>query len=405
MGKTFAEKVIARKCGYEVSAGETVIVEVDVALASDTTAPLTIKAFTEMGGKRVRKPDQTVFVIDHATPCPNEKIANLHQFIRNFSREQGIILYDQGEGVCHQLMIEQGHVKEGDIVLGADSHTCTYGGIGALATGVGSTDLGAVLLTGKTWLRVPPSVKIVLEGNLPAHVTAKDVSLYLIGQLTIDGATYACVEFTGSAVEKFTLDERMTICNMAVEMGAKAGITTPAIKNPQLKPDGDAFYEKVLHYDLSNLVPQLACPHNVDNVVPAKEKAGVPIQQAYIGSCTNGRLSDLAVAAAILKNKRVASDVRLVISPASRNVYLEAMKRGYIQQLVEAGATVLPPGCGPCVGTLGGIPGDGEVVISTTNRNFKGRMGNNKACIYLASPATVAASVLTGVITSPEEVV
>ncbi len=405
MGHTFAEKVIAKKIGRDVEAGQTIVVDVDVAMATDTTSPLAIKAFQEMGGKLVKKPTKTFFIIDHATPCPNRNIANLHSFIRDFAKKQGVILYDHNEGICHQIMIEKNHVKEGDIVTGADSHTCSYGAVGAFAIGVGSTDLAAVLLTGKTWLRVPESIKIEVHGELDKYVTAKDVVLYIIGQLTIDGATYNSVEYTGSTFSKFSLDERFTVCNMTVEIGAKNGVMLQTVKDQELQPDGNAVYKKILKFNASDIEPVIACPHSVDNVIRVHEKKGQKIDQVYIGSCTNGRLSDIGVVSDILQGKKVAPWVRLIVSPASKQVYLEAINKGYIQKLINAGALIIPPGCGPCVGTLGGIPGDNEVVISTTNRNFLGRMGNNKAFIYLASPLTAAASALTGFITHPEEVI
>lgn len=405
MGYTFAEKIISKKSGRQVSAGELAIVKVDIAMATDTTAPLTIKAFKEMGGIQVKHPAKTVFVIDHATPTPNEKISNLQQLMRKFAIEQNLVLYDQGDGICHQLLIEHGHVQSGDLVLGADSHTCTYGAIGALSTGVGSTDLGAVLLTGKSWLRVPESIKVVMTGKLGKYVTAKDVVLAMAGKLTADGATYASLEFCGPGADTLSIDDRMTIANMAIEMGAKNGVFTAQIHDESLQPDPDATYINEYHFNLAEVEPMLACPHQVDNVATVQAKVGTIINQAFLGSCTNGRLSDLAIAAEILKGKRVAEGIRLIVAPASRKILLEAMAQNYIQQLVAAGATILPPGCGPCVGTLGGIPADGDVVISTTNRNFKGRMGNNKAFVYLASPVTVAVSALLGKIANPEEVI
>jgi 3-isopropylmalate/(R)-2-methylmalate dehydratase large subunit len=404
MGFTFAEKIISRKSGRQVRAGDTAIAEVDVSMVSDTTGPLAIQAFREMGGTQVKKTAQTVFVIDHATPTPNEKIANLQQMLRVFAGEQKLVLYDQGDGVCHQLMLEKGHVRSGQLVLGADSHTCTYGAVGSFASGVGSTDLGAVLLTGKAWLRVPESAQVNLSGVLPPFSTAKDLVLRMAGRLTADGATYLAMEFGGAAAEAMNLDDRMVIANMAVEMGAKTGVFLCAIEDVELRPDSGATYRIRLDFDLSETVPMLACPHTVDNVAPVSEKAGLEIHQAYLGSCTNGRLNDIAAAAQILRGRQVAPGVRMLVAPASRTVLLEAIRKKYISQLVEAGATILPPGCGACVGTLGGIPCDGDVVVSTTNRNFKGRMGNNKAFIYLASPLTVAASALTGRVTDPREV-
>lgn len=404
MGFTFSEKVMIKKLRRPVHAGENIIVDVDVAMASDTTGPLAIQAFREMGGVKLAKPKGTVLVLDHATPCPNQKIANLHKLIREFSNEQDSFLYDINAGVCHQIMIENEHVKEGFIVIGADSHTCSYGAVGAFATGVGSTDLAAVLLTGKTWLRVPETIRVALKGELRPGVTAKDVILTIIGDLTSDGATYQAVEYAGDGFEKFTIEEASTVCNMTVEMGAKTGVFIPALTDPELIPDPDAIYKKVITYNADEIEPSLACPHNVDNYAAVEKVKGTKIDQVYIGSCTNARLSDLKIAADILRGKRIADGLRLIICPASAKVLKAAIKEGYVTDLMDAGAVFITPGCGLCVGTLGGVPSDGEVIVSTTNRNFLGRMGNNKASIYLASPATAAASALKGEIADPREV-
>lgn len=404
MGFTFAEKIISKKAGREVHANDCVVVDVDVMMASDTTGPMTIKAFREMGGSKVAKPEKTVFIIDHATPCPNERIASLHKLIREFCAEQGCVLYDQNNGVCHQVMLENDVVKRGDLVLGGDSHTCSYGSIGAFSTGVGSTDLGAAVLTGKTWLRVPETTRIELEGELPKGVFAKDVILRLIGDLRADGVTYESVEFAGSGFDRFTKEEATTVCNMVIEMGGKNGVFLSALMGSNLMPDEDAVYKNVLRYKAEDFEPMLSCPHTVDNVCRVADVKNQKVDVVYIGSCTNGRISDLATAAEILRGKKVAPGVRLTVCPASNKVLLEAMQKGYIKDFIDAGAMISTPGCSLCVGTLGGVPADGEVVLSTTNRNFKGRMGNNKAFIYLGSPATAAASALTGKITSPKEV-
>lgn len=404
MGFTFAEKIIAKKAGREVHTNDCVVVDVDVMMASDTTGPMTIKAFREMGGVKVAKPEKTVFIIDHATPCPNERIASLHKLIREFCSEQGCVLYDQNNGVCHQVMLENKVVNCGDLVLGGDSHTCSYGSIGAFSTGVGSTDLGAAVLTGKTWLRVPETTRIELEGHLPEGVYAKDVILKLIGDLRADGVTYESVEFAGESFDRFTKEEATTVCNMVIEMGGKNGVFLNALRDTDLLPDGDAIYKKVLHYRAENFVPMLSRPHTVDNVCCVTDVKDQNVDIVYIGSCTNGRIGDLAVAAEILRGKKVAPGVRLTVCPASNKVLIEAMQRGYIKDFIDAGAMISTPGCSLCVGTLGGVPADGEVVLSTTNRNFKGRMGNNKAFIYLSSPATAAASALKGKITDPREV-
>lgn len=406
MGQTVAEKIISRHSGRDVFAGDLTIVDVDGVMASDTTAPLTIRAFQDMGGEHVWDSSKVTFVIDHASPPPNELIANLHALMREFAKKQNIRLYDVGEGICHQLMIEKKHVKPGELILGADSHTCTYGALGAFSTGVGSTDLAGVLLTGKTWLKVPESIKIELNGRLPDGVSAKDLILFLVGQLGIDGANYKSIEFTGEAIESLTLDSRMTIANMAIEMGAKAGLVSTtglSLDYPfeSLEPDLDAVYDQVYRFDVSQLEPQISIPHSPDDVKNISEVIGVHIQQAFLGSCTNGRLVDLHEAAQILKGKKIHPDVRMLIAPASKDVFLDALKDGTVEDLTEAGATFLTSGCGPCVGTHLGVPGNNETVISSSNRNFRGRMGNRNSNVYLASPAVVAYSALLGKIADP----
>lgn len=404
MGKTFAEKILSIKAGYPVTAGDITIVDVDVMMASDTTGPMTIKAFKDMEGMHLAKPEKTVFILDHATPCPNEKIAALHKLIRDFSIEQKCVFFEQNNGVCHQVMVENNLVKEGDLVLGADSHTCSYGAVGSFATGVGATDLGAAILTGKTWMRVPETTKIVLNGQLPSGVFAKDVILKIIGDLTSSGATYEAIEFTGEGFDAFSEEEALTVCNMVIEMGAKNGVFVRALHQTDLQPDEDAVYKRVLFYQAEEFVPMVACPHTVDNVRPVSDLQDINVDVVYIGSCTNARLSDFMAAADILRGRTVYPGVRLIICPASNRVLLEAIQKGYIQDLVKAGAMINASGCSLCVGTLGGVPADGETVLSTSNRNFKGRMGNNKAFIYLSSPATAAASALTGRITDPRRV-
>ena len=403
-GYSFAEKLIARKAGHAVRAGETAIVDVDVMMGSDTTLPIAIEVFRRMGGTALSKPDKTFAVIDHATPCPNERIAKLHAMIRSFCAESGANLFDQNYGICHQVMVEQGCVKEGDLVLGADSHTCSYGAVGAFSTGIGSTDLAAAMLTGKTWVRVPESLRVTLDGTLPEGVFAKDAILGIIRDVTSSGATYMAIEYDGDGFARFTLDEALTVCNMSVEMGAKSGVFVPALHDPDLLPDADARYASTLHYQAKDLEPMVSCPHTVDNVKPVTEVAGQKVDVVYLGSCTNARASDFAVAAAILRGKKIAKGVRMIMAPASMKVLRAAMDAGDIQTLLDAGAIMLPAGCGLCVGTLGGIPGNGEIVMSTTNRNFLGRMGNNQSSIFLGSPATAAASALTGKITDPRSV-
>ncbi|MCL4868599.1 MAG: 3-isopropylmalate dehydratase large subunit [Anaerolineae bacterium] len=404
MGYTVAEKIIANHVGEPVHAGEVHMVPVDGVMATDTTAPLAIKAFREMGGARLWDPARVSLVIDHASPPPNERIANLHKLMRAFAQEMGCRLYDVGEGICHQLMVDNGHVRPGDIFLGADSHTPTYGALGAFAVGVGSTDLAAVWLTGKTWLKVPQSLKIELNGQLSPGVTAKDVILHLVGQVGIAGATYEAVVFTGTAIPSLTLASRMTLANMVAEMGGKTalvemtGLTLPYPFTP-IWPDAAAAYRTTLTLDISTLRPQIAIPHSPDKVVAIDAVLGRKIDTAFIGSCTNSRLEDLQAAAAVLKGRRIAPHTRLLVAAASKQVFNQALQDGTIAILSQAGATFITSGCGPCVGTHLGVPGDGEVVISTANRNFRGRMGNPNAEIYLASPAVVAAAAAAGEIT------
>jgi len=415
LGKTIAEKILSRKSGQDAHAHDLVVASVDFMMGQDGTAPLAIRVFEEMGGKKVFAPGRAALVIDHSAPSPLEGVSALHHLMREFAGKQGMILYDVGEGVCHQLLPEKGHVGPGSLVIGADSHTCTYGALNAFATGVGSTDLAAALISGKMWFRVPETIKFICHGHLPPGVSAKDLILYLIGQVTADGATYMATEYTGEAIQALSVDARFTIANMAIEMGAKAGLMEADEKVWEwvkergkgdfegVSADPDAVYARILEYDVGRLEPQVAKPHRVDNVAPVGEVAGTPIQQAVLGTCTNGRLEDLRIAAQILTGRKVHPGVRLIVASASRSVFLEAMDEGVIQELVRAGAAVVTPGCGPCVGTHNGIPADGETVISTANRNFKGRMANNKAFIYLASPATVAASAIAGEIADPRE--
>lgn len=419
MGQTIIEKILSRASGKKATAGEIVVAKVDYVMAQDGTAPLAIQSFERMEGKRVFDPERVHFVIDHSAPSPTEGISNLHKLMRDFAREHGCRLYDIGDGVCHQVMVESGKVGPGCVVVGADSHTCTYGALNAFATGVGSTDLAAALISGHMWFKVPETLRIVCHGILPRGVYAKDLILYLIGDLTADGATYMAVEYTGEAISALSQEGRFTVANMAVEMGAKAGLMEADEKTlawiavhggkPEdftpVAPDPDAVYAAVREYDVSTLEPQVAKPHRVDNVAPLSSVAGLKIDQAFIGTCTNGRLEDLRVAAEILAGRKVHPRTRLIVAPASRRIYLAAMREGVLTTLVEAGAAVVTPGCGPCVGTHNGVPADGEVVISTANRNFKGRMGNRNAEIYLASPAAVAAAAVAGEIVDPREFV
>lgn len=401
MGKTVVEKILSKHSGRELKAGDLALCNVDFLMASDTTAPIAMRSFNEMGGAKVANPQNIAFIIDHAAPAPNQLIANLHSGMREFVKEQNIIFHDVGEGVCHQLVVENGYVKPGDLVLGADSHTCTYGALGALATGVGSTDLAAAMMTGQSWFKVPGTIRINLNGKLPQGVYAKDLILYLVGKFGSDGATYQSIEFYGDALEELSLESKLTIANMVVEMGAKNGIICDS--STGMYSDSDAEYSKVVDVDLSALVPYVAKPHSVDNLASIEEVAGITINQGYLGSCTNGRIEDIRVAAKILKGNKVKEGIRFYVTPASKDVYMKALKEGLVEILIDAGAIFITPGCGACVGTHNGIPGNGENVISSTNRNFRGRMGNNQSFVYLASPATVAASVITGKITDPRE--
>ena len=406
MNQTISEKILSQHAGKPVKAGDIAIVRVDGVMATDATAPFAIKAFRQMGGKKLWDVERVSLIIDHASPAPNETVANLHKLMRDFSAETGCRLYDIGEGICHQLMVENAHVKPGDLFLGADSHTPTYGALSAFGIGVGSTDLAATMLTGKTWLKVPKTIKITLNGALKKGVTAKDLILFLVKELGVEGANYQAVEFTGETIQSMTLASRMAIANMSSEMGAKTGLVDPTgldLWYP-FEPtfaDSDAEYIRELTFDVSALRPQIAKPHSPENVVAIDEVLGTKIQYAFIGSCTNTRLEDLHAAAQVLKGKKLTS-TRLIIAPASKKVFNDALKDGTIQILSDAGATFITSGCGPCVGSHLGVPGDGEVVISSTNRNFQGRMGNPKALVYLGSPAVVAASALAGEIVEPE---
>lgn len=415
MGQTIIEKILSAHSGQKAFANEIVVAEVDFVMGQDGTSPLAIKAFENMQGKEVFDQSKVAFVIDHSAPSPLEGVSALHKLMREFSLAKGFKMFDIGEGVCHQLIPETGKVGPGSLVIGADSHTCTYGALNAFSTGVGSTDLAGGLISGKMWFKVPETIKFICNGKLPKGVYSKDLILYLIGELTADGATYMSTEFSGEAISSLSMEARFTISNMAIEMGAKAGIMDADEKTfawlkqhgdanfEAVKADSDAKYAQIKEYDVSNLEPQIARPHRVDNVCPISEVLGTPIQQAFIGTCTNGRLEDLHIAASILDGKKISKNLRFIVAPASKKIYLEAMRDGTLEKLVLAGAAVVTPGCGPCVGTHNGVPSDGENVISTANRNFKGRMGNGNAFIYLASPATVAASALTGKISDPRE--
>jgi 3-isopropylmalate/(R)-2-methylmalate dehydratase large subunit len=414
-GKAIAEKVLSAHAGTDARAGDIVVADVDFVMGQDGTSPLAIKALERMGVEKVFDPAKVALVIDHSSPSPLEGVSALHTMMREFGARTGAKVYDVGCGVCHQLVPEQGHVVPGDLVVGCDSHTCTYGALNVFSTGVGSTDGAAAMASGKLWFRVPETMRFTLNGVLPAGVFSKDVILHIAGMIGADGATYMAIEFDGPVIDAMSVEARMTVSNMAIEVGAKAGLMRADAKTlawydgrgrrrpAPVSPDADAEYAVTHSLDLSALTPQVAKPHSVDNVSPIADVEGTPIQQGFLGTCTNGRLEDLGIAAGILKGRKVDPDVRFIVAPASKQVYLDAMAAGYIQTLVEAGAAVVTPGCGPCVGTHNGVPSDGENVISTANRNFRGRMGNSNAFIYLGSPATVAASVIEGRITDPRK--
>ena len=401
-GKTIAEKILSAHSGKDLRAGDIAYCSVDKLMAHDANGPLAIQAFRKMNGTRVVNPQNVYFIMDHGCPAPYERIANLQKMMREFAAEQSIHFLEGGEGVCHQLMLEKGYVCEGELVLGTDSHTCTYGAVGAFSTGVGATDMGVALLTGKNWFKVPESIRVTLTGELCEHCEAKDIILTLLGIIGAAGANYRSLELYGTYFETCTLADKMTIANMIVEMGGKCGFICDSSR--KIHADPDARYVKEYCLDLAQVVPCVAKPHLVDNYAPVSEVAGTKIDCAFLGSCTNGRLQDLHAAAKLLSGKQVAKGVRLIVAPASRDVMTAATEDGTLETLLKAGAVIFPPGCGVCVGTHGGVPADTEVAISTANRNFKGRMGNNKAFIYLASARTVAASCLTGVITDPRDI-
>ncbi|MDM8527262.1 3-isopropylmalate dehydratase large subunit [Anaerolineales bacterium HSG24] len=416
MSQTFVEKILAKKAGLdETQPGQIVEVTPDTALSHDNTAPI-YGIFQKMGGEKVFNPDMHAIVIDHATPAPSTKHAENHRIIRQFVNEQGIKnFFDVGRGICHQVLVEEGLSLPGEVVLGSDSHTPHAGAMGAFGAGIGRSEMASIWALGKLWLRVPESLKLVVNGRLNAGVTAKDLALHIIGDLGNDGGLSMSVEWHGEAIESFSLSSRAVLSNMMTEMGAKNSYIPPnqvvfdylkdRAKRPYepVYPDLDARYTRVVEYDAGTIEPMIAAPHRVDNVRPVSEFAGMYVDQVFLGSCTNGRLEDLAAAAAVLKGRRVASSTRMIVIPASSEVYLEALKAGYIQTFIEAGAVIESPGCGPCMGNHMGVPAEGEVSISTANRNFQGRMGTRESEIYLASPEVVAASAISGMITHPKD--
>ena len=419
---TISEKIFSKASGKTVKAGDFVLANIDRAMTHDITGPLAVDGFYDImrdkEEKKVWDPSKIVIVFDHQVPADSLNASANHIMLRKFAKEQGILNYDVYEGVCHQVMPEMGHVRPGDLIVGSDSHTCAYGSLGAFSTGVGSTDMAAVFASGKLWFRVPETIRFEANGKLPKHVYSKDLILHMIGDVGAEGARYMAAEYAGSAIEGLTMSERMTISNMAIEMGGKAGIieadkTTEAYLkeripdyefDPYWKSDEDAEYAEFHDYDVSDLEPQVACPHNVDNVKPVSEVEGTKVDQVFVGSCTNGRFEDIKIVAEMMGDEPVAKDVRLLIIPASRTEYMKVLRAGYVEQFMEAGAIVEAPCCGPCMGGSFGLLGDGEVGLATSNRNFRGREGSPESFVYLSSPATAAASALTGVITDPRKI-
>jgi 3-isopropylmalate/(R)-2-methylmalate dehydratase large subunit len=415
VGKTISELILSAKSDSDAHAGDIVVGQVDLAFVQDTTGPLTVRQFRAAGFKKTAGTLKAAMFLDHAAPSQSREMSNDHILLREFAEQTGAFISEVGDGVCHQIVAET-LAKPGDLIIGTDSHTVTAGGLGAFACGMGSSDVAIALGLGKTWFRVSETFLIELSGKFKKGVNAKDLILYLIGKIGADGATYKTLEFGGPGVANVTMPQRLTVANMAVEAGAKAGIfpsdeitrrfLTEQGRADHYKPiaaDDDAVYEKTIKIKLNELEPMIAKPHTVDNVVPVKEAAGIKLQQVSIGTCTNGRIEDIEIVAKILKGKYRHPKTRLIIAPASRDILIAATAAGYIETLLEAGAVILPPGCGSCLGLHQGVLGDGESCLSTANRNFKGRMGSPDAFVYLGSPATAAASAIKGEITDPRE--
>ncbi len=411
MAHTLIEKIIGNKVGHEVKPGDIVTADVDWCMIDDIMVPFAVQKFEEMGFTKVWDPDKVVLIYDHFLPATQTDDSRHFREGDAFAEKYGLKNVHRTDGICHQLMTEAGYVKPGDIAFGTDSHTVTYGCVGAFSTGIGYTEMAGILGTGQLWMKVPESIKVVVDGVLPSNVTSKDVILRIIGDLTASGATYQSLEFSGSTIDAMSVASRMTMSNMAVEAGAKCGVFAPDEKTCEycnipyddsikaLRADADAVYSRELHYNAEELVPVMACPSLVDNIKPVSEVAGTKVDQVFLGSCTNGRLEDLQTAAAILKGKHIAPYLKMIVTPASRKIYREALADGTLEILSDAGAIITTPGCGLCCGRGGGILSDDEVVVATNNRNFLGRMGTSKVKIYLASPATAAATAIAGVIT------
>jgi len=415
LNKTLSEKILSRKVGKDVSAGEIIVTDVDYMFAHDASGPLTIDQLRTMGIQKPAYPDKTIIIIDHAVPSPNKTISNNQEKLRKWAIKTGSRFSEAGRGICHQVLAED-YASPGQIIIGTDSHTVTAGALAAFGTGMGATDVAVAIGLGKTWLRVPETIMIKLDGDLPTGVYSKDAMLTFIGKLTMEGATYKALEFSGSAINNMRMDERLTLSNMAVEAGAKVGLissdeTTKKYLESRgrgeffqkIMPDKKAEYTETLKFDASEIEPTIAFPDTVDNIKTVSEAAGTEIQEVFIGSCTNGRIEDLRIAADILKGKKVNPNTKLIVTPASRETLLLAVQDLTLQTLIESGATVTPPGCGVCFGALGGVPADGDRILTTSNRNFKGRTGNPLSGTYLASPATAAVTAIKGEIADPRE--
>ncbi len=408
-----SEKILSKKVGRDISAGEILVTNIDYVFAHDASGPLTIDQLKKFSAEKIANPERTIIIVDHAVPSPNKIISNNQAELRKWAKKTGSKFSDSGEGICHQILVEE-YVSPGQIILGTDSHTVTAGALAAFATGMGATDIAVAMGLGKTWLRVPETIKILIEGNPPRGVYSKDIILTIIEQLSTEGATYKALEFIGGTVTLMRIDERLTLSNMSVEAGAKVGLVPSddvtrkylvdrnrAELFQKIFPDDDADYEDKLFIDAAKTEPLVALPDSVDNVKTVREVEGTDIQEVFIGSCTNGRIQDLRIAAKILKDRRINPDVKLIVTPASRETLITAIQDGTLATIIKAGASLTPPGCGVCFGALGGVPADDERILTTTNRNFAGRTGNPKSGTYLASPATAAATALKGVISDP----
>lgn len=420
-GKTISEKILSHKSGKDAHAGDYVQAEVNGMVTHDVTGPLTFEVFEAVTGKdaELQHPESVVLTLDHHAPADGVQAANNHNRVREFASEYGANLYEVSDGICHQVVIEEGFVAPGDLAIGADSHSTTFGAVGALGTGVGSTDLGCAFATGDLWFRVPETIQFKVQGDLRDGVYAKDLILKFIGDIGFDGCTYKTAEYTGSTVESLPMHERMVLANMAIEMGGKAGIVEPDQRTVEFlaqhgredieldgsnSSDEDAKYDQVHEYVAAELAPQVAKPSNPENVVAVTEVEGIDVDQVYVGTCTNGRFEDIQVVADVLEGESLAAGVRLIVVPASRESYQQALKSGALETLVDMGATFQSAGCGPCFGTHQGVLGDGDVCLATANRNFPGREGSMESAVYLASPATAAATAIYGEITDPREI-